>query len=152
MSKAFKKANKIRKVANMAEMVINNRIVKNVDVLQILRLENPVTKNGMWYNEKGELDPFITKLTEGVSANLPMEPHERYGNLGRRWFSGCVSSDSIRGWFSTRDAQELFDNGYRLYRFESVEYSVEEHQVIFTREGIRAQEEIPLSTIFNLNN
>lgn len=125
--------------------------VPTMTPLKIFRLENPITQNGMWYNQNGELDPFITNLTEGISSHLPMEPHERYGNLGRRWFSGCVSTDSIRSWFSDLDARELFENGYRLYQFTSTEHSIEEHQVIFTREGLIGQEEIPIATIFNLN-
>lgn len=124
----------------------------NREALDIFRLENPDTMAGMWYRIDGTFDPFIFKLTEGVSRDLPMEPHERYGQFGRRWFSGCVDSASLNAWFSTNDARELCENGYKLYKFKATEYQIEEHQVIFTREGLVGQDEIPLSTIFNLTN
>lgn len=127
---------------------IDPAIEKQV-VQEIFRIENPDTMNGMWYNEKGEYDPFIFNLTEGVSAHLPMEPHERYGNNGQRWFSGCGDFQQLQYWFSNRDVIELGEAGYRLFRFESREFVNEEFQTIFTRRGIVSQVELDIDLLFN---
>lgn len=116
-------------------------------IQEIFRIENQDTMNGMWYNDKGEYDPFIKTLTEGISADLPMEPHERYGQFDRRWFSGCVDFDLLKHWFSKRDIFELNEAGYKLYKFQSQEFQHEEFQTIFTREGILSQVEVDINIL-----
>ena len=116
----------------------------------IYRFENPETMAGMWYTFEGKLDPFILTLSEGVSAALPMEPHERYGTGGKRWFSGCQSLEFIRHWFSRKDAEELVAAGYRLYEIESEEYMVEDVQTLFTREGIVSMKEIDWEPLWDI--
>ena len=119
----------------------------------LFRIENPTTKAGMWYNAKGEPDPFIAGLTDGISAGLPMGQHERYGQLGRRWFSATDSITQLRNWFSTLDIKELYEAGYRLYRFTVMEYQVEEYQTLLTRESITECVEVPIGevqTLFNI--
>ena len=116
----------------------------------IYRIENPKTNHGMWYNQKGEYNPFILTLTEGKSAHLPMEPHPRYGQTGQRWYSGCQNINQLKQWFSTQDILELNNAGYKLYQFETTEYINEEHQTIFTRRGILTQTELNIiETILN---
>lgn len=116
--------------------------------LVIYRMENPETNHGMWYRGDGQFDPFIKKLTEGISADLPMEWHRRYGAEGFRWFSGCTSVADMNRWFSPRDAAELQYNGYQLFKFTSRKFVHEEHQVLFTREGIIHREAIPLGEVW----
>jgi hypothetical protein len=118
--------------------------------VKIYRIENEVTNHGMWYRIDGTLDPFIHKLTDGKSKNLPMEFHERYSKGGRKWFSGCGSKEMMQHWFSNLDAFELLQNGYRLFEFESNQFIDEGNQVLFTREGIVKKQEIPLQTIWDL--
>lgn len=110
----------------------------------IYRIENPVTNHGMWYREDGTYDPFIKTLTEGISSHLPMEYCERYGKNGRRWYSGCKDLEQLKTWFSNKDVEELLEGGYRLYEFECEEYTVEDNQVLFTREGVLNKKEIQL--------
>ena len=118
-------------------------------VLQkIFRIENPGTMNGMWYNENGEYDPFIFNLTEGISAHLPMEPDERYGDNGQRWFSGCKDFQQLQHWFSNRDVVELGEAGYKLYVFTSQDFKNEEFQTIFTREWVVEQVELDINLLF----
>lgn len=118
-------------------------------VQEIFRIENPDTMNGMWYNQHGEFEPFIFGLTEGISAHLPMQPDERYGNIGQRWFSGCGDFQQLQYWFSNRDVIELGEAGYKLFRFESREFVNEEFQTIFTRRGIISQVELDIDLLFN---
>lgn len=112
---------------------------------EIFRIENPMTMRGMWYNEHGQYDPFIKTLSEGISADLPMDYHERYGQSDRRWFSGCKDFEQLKHWFSARDIHELHDAGYQLFKFQSIEFKNEEFQTIFTRSGIMSQ------TILDIN-
>lgn len=124
-----------------------NFIVKE-DVVDIFRIENPVTMNGMWYNQHGVYDPFIFTLTEGISAGLPMERDDRYGLNGQRWFSGCQSFEQLQNWFSERDVMELSNAGYKLFLFKSLEFIHEDFQTIFTRRGIIDRIELETSLLF----
>ena len=110
--------------------------------ITIYRIENPETMNGMWYNNLGDYDPVITSLSEGISKDLPMDFNNRYGQKGRRWYSGCTEKRQMRQWFSPRDVFELYSKGYELFSFEANEYQIEEHQTIFTREGVLTRKAI----------
>lgn len=114
---------------------------------EIFRIENPETMHGMWYQLNGDYDPFIKTLTEGISADLPMERHERYGALGQRWFSGCKDFEQLKHWFSNRDVIELNAAGYKLFRFEATEFQNEDNQTIFTRRGVAKQSEISIDLL-----
>ena len=120
-------------------------------MLKIWRIENPDTMHGMWYKLDGTYAPFIMTLTEGISKDLPMEFHERYSFGGRKWFSAGKSKANMNQWFSPRDALELSAAGYKLYEFVAGEFRVEEHQVLFTREGVIRSEEIPLDFLWDLS-
>ncbi|WP_163530972.1 hypothetical protein [Halobacillus ihumii] len=116
----------------------------------IYRIENEETMHGMWYRLDGTFDPFINRLTEGISKSLPMEFDERYSKGGRKWFSGCGNRKQMQSWFSTKDALELFKSGYRLFEFKSNQFVEEEFQTIFTREGIIEKREISLDTLWDI--
>lgn len=120
--------------------------------MKTYRIENEDTQHGMWYREDGTFDPFILKLTEGKSKDLPMDLSGLYSEGGRKWFSSCSNTTDMQHWFSDKDALELFQAGYKLFEFEAVEFKALEHEVIFTREGVLGKTEIPLNTIWNVNN
>lgn len=121
-----------------------------MSVIKVYRIENPNTMHGMWYKLDGTYSPFIMTLTEGISKNLPMDFHQRYSEGGKKWFSAGKSKDNMNQWFSPLDAIELNQNGYKLYAFDVSEYHIEEHQVIFTREGVIRSEEIPLDFLWDI--
>lgn len=116
----------------------------------IYRIENEETMHGMWYRLDGTYDPFIKRLSDGKSADLPMEFHERYSKGGMKWFSGCDDRETMQAWFSTQDALELFKNGYRLFKFKANHFVEEEHQTLFTREGVIEKVEVPLDTLWDM--
>ena len=118
--------------------------------ITVFRIENPVTMHGMWYKIDGSWSPFIFNLTEGKSRNLPMGWDARYSTGGRKWFSAGKSRENMNQWFSPQDALELKMNGYELYQFDVTEYMVEEHQVLFTREGIVRQGIIPIEALWDI--
>lgn len=105
--------------------------------------------HGMWYTNDGELNPYIDNLTEGISAHLPMDHHERYGQDNKRWYSGCQDLEQLKHWFSHRDILELNEAGYKLYEFHATQYQNEQYQTIFTRESIITQTEINLQTLLD---
>lgn len=116
----------------------NNNMKKTI--MEVFRFENPNTQAGMWYNNKGELDPFITKLTDGKAKSLPMPFNPLQKKDGKDWYSGVDSHESFAYWFSEQDMKELLAAGYILYRFVVTEYQVLETEVLFTRESIIEQE------------
>jgi hypothetical protein len=116
------------------------------------RIENQDTMHGMWYDQNGKFEPFIERLTEGKSAKLPMDFNPKHRTGGLEWYSGGRSVEEMHHWFSDRDALELFQNGYKLYRFEGTQIMEEEHEVLFTREGIVMQNEIPLDHVWNIRD
>lgn len=119
--------------------------------MKIFRIENEITNHGMWYRLDGTFDPFIKRLTEGKSKNLPMGFDEKFHKENLKWFSGCSNIADMQHWFSDLDAFELSVNGYKLYEFQSKQFIAEEHQTLFTREGILTKKEIPLETIWKIN-
>jgi hypothetical protein len=118
--------------------------------MKIYRIENEETNHGMWYRLDGTFDPFILRLTDGRSKDLPMGFNDRYYQDGFRWQSGAGSIAEMQFWFSELDALELFKNDYKLFEFESNQFNVVEHEVMFTREGILTKQEIPLDTVWNM--
>lgn len=118
--------------------------------MKIFRIENEETNHGMWYRLDGTYDPFIMRLTEGRSKDLPMGFDERYMTNGFRWQSGAGSIEDMQFWFSELDALELHKNGYKLYQFESTQFIVVEHEIMFTREGIIEKHEISLDTVWDM--
>lgn len=117
----------------------------------LYRIENEETHHGMWYRYDGTFDPFIFRLTEGISKDLPMEFDERYGKDGVRWFSACDNREQMQSWFSSKDALELYEAGYRLYEFNVSTCIKEENQVLFPREAIVAKIEIPLDVMWDIH-
>lgn len=119
--------------------------------MKIYRIENETTNHGMWYRLDGTYDPFIKTLTEGISKDLPMGYNERYSKDSLKWFSGCGNIEDMKHWFSALDALELNQNGYKLFEFEAEQFSIAEHEVMFTREGVISKKEIPLETIWDMS-
>lgn len=120
--------------------------------MEILRIENPESMHGMWYDSNGNFDPFIKKLSEGISKDLPMEFCADHKLDGLDWYSAGKSIEEMNQWFSARDAFELMKSGYKLFRFDVVTYQIKEHEVLFTRDGILDQQEIPLDAVWNIGN
>lgn len=120
--------------------------------MKIYRIENEETNHGMWYRLDGTFDPFINRLTDGRSKDLPMGFNERYFTGGQRWQSGAGSIEDMRHWFSELDALELLQNGYKLYQMETSQFIVVEHEIMFTREGIVSRQEIPLDVVWDMKN
>ena len=102
----------------------------------------------MCYRADGTYDPFIKTLPNAKSADLPMEPDERYGQNGKRWYSSAPSIELMNHWFTAEDARNLAAAGYLLFEYEVSEYIIEEFQVIFTRESVVKKTLVPLESVW----
>lgn len=120
------------------------------DTIKVYRIEHALGEHGMWYRADGTYDPFIKTVPNAKSADLPMDPDERYGQRGRRWYSAAANIDLMHYWFTAQDAMELAKAGYEVFEFEVSEYIVEEFQTIFTRESIVKKTPIPLESIWEV--
>ena len=119
--------------------------------MKIYRIENTITKHGMWYREDGTFNPFIYKLTEGISKDLPMLFNPEHKEGGVDWCSAGISKEQMNMWFSPLDALELHQSGYKLFEFNVSVFKKMEHEILFSRDSIISQTEIPLDLIWNLN-
>lgn len=104
----------------------------------------------MWYENDATYNPFIKTLTEGLSADLPMDWHERYSRDGRAWFCGCQDKRLLQQWVSLSDVRELVEAGYAVYEIESKEFVVEEFQTLYTERGIEAKRELAIADVWDL--
>lgn len=130
--------------------IVSLIIFKECFVL-IYRIENQKTNNGMWYKSNGEYAPFILNLTEGISKHLPMGFNPEHKEGGMDWCSAGISKEQMNLWFSARDALELYQSGYRLFEFEVENFKKKDFEVLFTRDSIIGQIELPLVAIWDIN-
>lgn len=105
----------------------------------------------LWYKPDGTYEPFIKKLTEGKAKVLPMDFDEKYYDFGTKWYSALKDVENAHYWFSDLDAYELMRNGYKLFEITAGGIRVEEHEVMFTQEGILSKQEVPIETIWNIS-
>lgn len=115
----------------------------------IFRIENPSTMHGMWYNHKGEYDPAIHRLCpNALAGEFAMPRCASHSAHGKQWYSAGKSIANMQQWFNRQDALNLVAAGYVLYQFEVTEWQEKEMEVLFTREGILSQVEIPVDHVW----
>ncbi len=120
---------------------------------KIYRIENPQDKDGMWYDKNGVLRKKIHILCpDGIAKDFPMplnlELHRKDGHI---WQSAGKSIENMNQWFTASDAINLFNNGFKLFEFETTIFQELEMEILFCREGITKQREIPLEEIWDLS-
>lgn len=120
----------------------------------IYRIEIPHANRGMWYNENGELDKEINRLCpDSIAGNIPMPYNPKHRKDGRVWNSAGKSIENMNQWFSREDAETLVNNGFKLYEFVVTEWQELEMEILFTREGVIKQTEIPIDDVWEpINN
>lgn len=119
----------------------------------VYRIENPIDMNGMWYNKDGIFMKTIDILCpNGIAKDFPMPLNlELHRKEGKIWNSGGKSIKNMNQWFSAQDAINLFNNGFKLFKFEVNEYQELDIEILFTRQSIIKQEEIPLEMVWDIN-
>lgn len=115
----------------------------------IYRIENLETMNGMWYNNAGVFSPILYKIAPKAKAiELPMPFDMAHKADDKNWYSAGGSIDEMNYWFSREDALNLVNNGFKLYHIEVDDWVKREHEVLFTRESVLVQKEIPIDVVW----
>lgn len=117
----------------------------------IYRIENPLDLDGMWYDKNGIAKKQIHILCpNGIAKDFPMPLNlELHRKEGKIWNSAGKSIENMNQWFTTQDALNLMNNGYKLFEFEVNLFQELEMEILFCRESIIHQKEIPLEIIWD---
>lgn len=115
----------------------------------VYRIENPEHMHGMWYDNNGDFDPIINKLCPNALAKeFPMPYNELQKKDGKDWYSSGKSIENMNQWFNRSDAENLLDNGFKLFKFVISEWQELEMEILFTREGVIEQDEININEVW----
>ena len=120
-------------------------------MMTIFRVENPLTKQGLWYGEDGGFNPYIKTLTNAISKDLPMDFDPAFKLEGLDWISGCDNIPEMKNWFSVRDLKELESRGYGLYEFSVNRYRKLNGHAVFAKEHVLQTSKIDLSILIGVN-
>ena len=117
----------------------------------IYRIENPTDKDGMWYSKDGIFRKTINILCpDGIAKDFPMplnlDLHRKDGLI---WNSAGKNIKDMNYWFTASDALSLYKHGFKLFEFETTLFQELEHEILFCRDGIINQKEIPLESIWD---
>ena len=116
----------------------------------VFRVENPLTKQGLWYREDGGFNPYIKTLTNAISKDLPMDFDPAFKAEGLNWISGCDNLPDMQNWFSSQDLKELEARGYGLYQFFVSRYRTVNGHAAFAKEHVLETNKIDLSLLETL--
>lgn len=125
-----------------------------METRKVYRIEIPESKSGMWYDEHGEMDKKIHKLCpNSISSTIPMPYDELHRKDDKVWNSAGKSIENMNQWFTREDVETLVNNGFKLYEFIVTEWQELEMEILFTREGVVEQTEIPIDDVWEpINN
>lgn len=118
---------------------------------KVFRIEKPTEQAGMWYDKNGIIRNKIHIMCpDGIAKDLPMpfnaDLHRKDGLI---WFSSGKSIKNMNEWFSKSDAENLINNGFKLFEFEVSIFQELKMEILFCREGVIKQKEIQLKSIWN---
>ena len=117
----------------------------------VYRIENPEDKDGMWYTKDGILRKKIHILCpDGIAKDFPMPFNPIHKKDGHIWQSAGKNIENMNQWFTASDAINLFNNGFKLFEFETTMFQELEMEVLFCRKGVMKQREIPLESIWDI--
>lgn len=98
--------------------------------MKLFRIEHLPTKDGMW-TVKVDDKLIVEHLTDKRLAEMPMPHHDRYRFENKVWRCAVGDIESLYHWFSEQDIREMVDLNFRLLTFDSDEFIIEPHQVLF---------------------
>ena len=77
---------------------------------------------------------------------MPLNPlHQKDGKI---WQSAGKSIENMNQWFTSEDAKNLYNNGFKLFQFNVNMFQELEMEILFCREGVIDQKEIPLENVW----
>lgn len=121
-----------------------------METRKVYRIENPIDKDGMWYNKDGIFRKTIHILCpNGIAKDFPMPENLALHRMdGYVWNSAGKSAENMNQWFTADDALNLYHNGFKLFEFETSMFHELPMEILFCRKGIVSQKEIPLESIW----
>ena len=114
----------------------------------VYRLEAVSPKNGLWYNEKGEMVWDIGKIEGCKTKDLPMDYDKRYHMYGWNWHSACSRIEDLAHWYSLEDALELIANGFVFTKYLATQYYEWEFETTFMKETCLKREILDIKEIW----
>ena len=131
-----------------------NTVLPAVFSRKVFRIEKPEDKNGMWYNKDGIFMKTIDILCpNGIAKDFPMplnlELHRKDGEI---WNSAGKNVENMNQWFTASDAINLYNNGFKLFEFETTMFQELDMEILFCRQGVIKQREIPLESIWDISS
>lgn len=123
-----------------------------METIKVFRIENPIDRDGMWYNKDGVFRKTIHILCpDGIAKDFPMplnlELHRKDGYI---WQSAGKNIENMNQWFTASDAINLYNNGFKLFEFETTMFQELAMEILFCRKGVIKQREIPLESIWDI--
>ena len=119
----------------------------------VFRIENPDDKDGMWYTKNGILRKKIHILCpNGIAKDFPMPFNSAHKKDGHIWQSAGKNIDNMNQWFTPLDAINLYQNGFKLFEFETNMFQEFEMEILFCRDGVIKQKEIQLESIWDIES
>ena len=122
------------------------------EIKTVFRIENPIDRDGMWYSKNGiERKRIHILCPDGIAKDFPMPLnlglHRKDGLI---WQCAGKSIENMNQWFTPSDAINLYNNGFILFEFEVNLFQELDMEILFCRNGIVKQKEIPLESIWDI--
>lgn len=128
-------------------------MLQTSEVKTVYRIEDPIDMDGMWYTKNGVLRKRIHILCpNGIAKDFPMPFNPLHRKDGYVWNSAGKSIENMNEWFTAQDALNLYNHGFKLFEFKVNMFQELEKEILFCRKGIVSQREIPLETVWDINN
>lgn len=108
------------------------------------RIANNITKQGLWYDYKGNFTGLIHKKYNFCeSSKLPMP----YDPTIIGWLSVTDKLETLFLWFSKDEIKKLEKFGYELTVYEATEYKIYENHWIINQNSSKIKVTIPIDAI-----
>jgi len=125
-----------------------------METKKVFRIEHPTDRDGMWYTKEGLFRKKIHILCpDGIAKDFPMplnlELHRKDGHI---WQSAGKNVENMNQWFTASDAINLYNNGFKLFEFETTMFQELDMEILFCRQGVIKQREIPLESIWDIGS
>lgn len=98
---------------------------------ELYRIENQITKVGLWYNSDGMRTDYIKSIENALAGDAPMDFDPAFCG----WLSACLSLEQMRDWFSKSDITALANSGYELFHVRVDDFRIGNGHALFERKG-----------------
>lgn len=110
----------------------------------LFRVENPLSKVGLWYDEDGNFTEFIKTLDDAQCKDVPMDFDPDFAG---GWASACDNLPDMQNWFAAKDIAALQEIGYGLYGYEVAEYRIANGHALFRKDTASEKRLLPITLL-----